>query len=116
MLSSALILNVKLINKNLRSGSARELDQITRSDVVARQERRKGINRIVDTQILREGHFDILEDYHGSIGSVSNEVGQGEANGVVERQAEGLVDVLTTLRVEQVGLQVVQEREERAAL
>ena len=39
-----------------------------------------------------------------------------EANGIVESQTEGLVDVLTALAVEQVGLQVIQEWEEGAAL
>ena len=113
---SAPILYVEDRTQDLHSGSASELDQVTRSNVVARQERRKGINRVVDTRIFREVNLGVGENDHGSIGTVSNEVRQGEADRVVERQAEGLVDVLTALAIEQVRLQVVQEREEHAAL
>ena len=40
----------------------------------------------------------------------------GETDGVVESQAKDFVSVLTTLILEKVGLQVIAEREEIAAL
>ena len=101
----------------IHSDSSRKLDQVTRSDVVAGQERREGIDRVIDTSVLREVDLGVREDDHGSIGTVSDKLArQGEANGVVERQTERFVSVFTALAVEEVGLEIVQKREESAAL
>lgn len=67
---------------------------------MARQERREGVDRVVDTRVLCEADLGIGEEDHGSVGTIPNKLGLGETDGVVERQAEGLMGVLAALSVE----------------
>ena len=61
------------------------------------------------TSIMRAKRFD---QHYLPLGRIEVR----PADSIVERQAEGLVDVLTALSVEQVLLKVVPEGEEGAAL
>lgn len=94
-----------------------ELDQISSGDKMAGQERRECIRTVGCASVLGEICLDVREEEDRSVGSITLELaGEGERDTVVEGQAEGLMDVLTTFTLEKVLLQVVAEREERAAL
>lgn len=74
-------------------------------------------NRVINTIIGSEVGLNVCEKNHGTISSSAFESTRlGEANGVVEGQAKGLMDVFAALTVEQRVLQVIAEGEEDAAL
>lgn len=76
---------------------------------------------LVHTVVGVEIGLDICEDGNGAVRASAAEdtrLGNGgrDADGIVEGEAEGLVDLLTTLAaIEQVRLDVVDDWEERAA-
>ena len=84
---------------------------------MTRQERRERINRIINTRILGECEFYVTEDDHRAVGTVTLEFSRlRRADGIVEGQTEGFMDILTALALEQVLLEVIKQREEHAAL
>lgn len=102
---------------NLHSNGTSELDEITRSHIVVLEEGRKRIDRIIDTRVRSKVGFNIREDDHGSIRACSLELARKrEPNSVVECQTERLMDVFAALALEQIALQVIQEREEHTTL
>lgn len=76
---------------------------------------------LVHTVVGVEVRLDVGENGNGAVRASTTEDtrlgdGGGDADGVVEGEAEGLVDLLTALAaVEQVRLDVVDDGEERAA-
>lgn len=81
------------------------------------QKGRKCIDGIINTSVLREVDLWVCEKDHRPVCTVAYKFARlREANGVVERQTEGLMSVFTTFALEEIGLKVIQEREEGTAL
>ena len=94
-----------------------EVDQVSCRDVVAGQERRKGVGTVTGTVVLCEIRLDGGEENDRSISAITNGgIGEREGNPVVEGQTKRLMNVFAALIVEEIRLQVVAEREESTAL
>jgi len=98
-----------------------ELDEIPSGDVVRGDEGLLGIDNIINTTVGVEAGLSGVEGDDGAICTSTTELaslGQSgrEADGVVEGQTERLVDFFTALSaVEEVGLDVIPNSEQRAA-
>lgn len=102
---------------SLHADSTGELDQITSGNKVASEERREGVDRIVDTSVSSEVGLDLREQDHGPVSTSTVEgTSPGETDGVVESQTERLVSVFTALTLKEIRLQVIEQREEYTAL
>lgn len=99
------------------SESTCKLDEIPSSDVVTRQEWRESIDGVIDTRVLGERELNVLEDDHRAVCAITLQLaGLGEADGVVESQAERLMHVFAALAIKQILLKVIHQREEGTAL
>ena len=96
---------------------AGELDEVTSGHKVTREERRQGIDGVINTIVRSKGGLDGREKDHRPISSGTLELARlGEANGVVEGETKRLMSVLSTFAVEEVVLEIIPQSEERAAL
>ena len=104
-------------NANVHANSTSELDQVTSSNKVTSEEGREGIDGVVNTSVRSEVGLDLREEDHRAVSACAVELARpGETDGVVEGQMERLMGVLAALALKEVRLQVIEQREERAAL
>ena len=84
-----------------------KLDEVASSDVVILKERCEVLDTLGGTVVLGEVGLDVGEEDDRSVSTSTREfTREGEADAVMERQAERLVDFFTTLALEK-GLQVI---------
>ena len=75
------------------TNSTCELDQVASSDQVTLQEWLECIDGVIDTVVGMEVGLDVGEDDHGAVSTGTLELYRlGEADGIVECQAENFVD------------------------
>ncbi|OJT02980.1 hypothetical protein TRAPUB_6459 [Trametes pubescens] len=95
--------------------------QVGGTEVVAGDDRRLRVDDLVDTVVGVEVRLDAREDSNRAVRAASAEYAlllglARDADGVVEGETKGLMDVLAALAaVEQIRLDVIDDREERAA-
>ena len=79
------------------------------------------VDDLIDTIVCVESSLNGLEDSNGAVSTSTAELtlsnqGRRESDGVVEGEAEDFMHILAALVVEQVGLEIVSDGEERTAL